>query len=148
MSHSSLSGKGEWLLIIPDNASLERAPNWVCIQTLLCVCVCVCVCVCTCARVRAQLFQLLIWSVSPHRCGLPSFSVLGIFQSRILEWVAISSSRGSFPPRDRIWVSCICRWILSNWAAWEALLSNPYLPWVSSHIYLPIIYHLWDVFFV
>ena len=144
MSHSSLSGKGEWLLIIPDNASLERALNWVCIQTLLCVCVCVCMRVHVCA----QLFQLLIWSVSSRRCGLPSFSVLGIFQARILEWVAISSSRGSSPPRDRIWVSCICRWILSNWAAWEALLSNPYLLLVSSHIYLPIIYHLWDVFFV
>ena len=30
----------------------------------------------------------------------------GIFQARILEWVAISSSRGSSPPRDQTHVSC------------------------------------------
>ena len=32
-------------------------------------------------------------------CSLPAFSH-GIFQARVLEWVAISFSRGSFPPRD------------------------------------------------
>ena len=43
------------------------------------------------------------------------FSVYGIFQARILEWVAISFSRGSSWPRDRTWVSylsCIGRGIL------------------------------------
>ncbi|MCB2687161.1 hypothetical protein KQ755_14935, partial [Listeria monocytogenes] len=30
-------------------------------------------------------------------CSLPGFSVYGIFQEKILEWVAISSSRGIFP---------------------------------------------------
>ena len=34
-------------------------------------------------------------------------SVHGIFQARILEWVAISFSRASSGPRDRTWVSCI-----------------------------------------
>ena len=34
-------------------------------------------------------------------CSLPGSSVPGILQARILEWVAISFSRGSFPPRDR-----------------------------------------------
>ena len=33
-------------------------------------------------------------------------SVHGILQARILEWVAISSSRGSSGPRDQTWVSC------------------------------------------
>ncbi|KAG5213536.1 hypothetical protein JEQ12_009322 [Ovis aries] len=37
----------------------------------------------------------------------PSSSVHGIPQARILEWVAISYSRGSSCPRDRTWVSCI-----------------------------------------
>ena len=37
----------------------------------------------------------------------PGPSVLGILQARILEWVAIPSSRGSSGPRDRTWVSCI-----------------------------------------
>ena len=34
-------------------------------------------------------------------CSLPGSSVLGIFQARILEWVAISYSRGSSCPRDK-----------------------------------------------
>jgi len=33
-------------------------------------------------------------------CSPPGASVRGIFQARILEWVAISSSRGSSQPRD------------------------------------------------
>ena len=33
-------------------------------------------------------------------CSPPGFSVHMILQARILEWVAISSSRGSSPPRD------------------------------------------------
>ena len=40
-------------------------------------------------------------------CSLPSSSVGGIIQAKILEWVAISSSRGSSQPRDRTHVSCI-----------------------------------------
>ena len=39
-------------------------------------------------------------------CSLPGSSVLGILQARILEWVAISSSRGSSQPRDGTQVSC------------------------------------------
>ena len=38
--------------------------------------------------------------------SLPGSSIHGIFQARILEWVAISFSRGSSWPRDRTWVSC------------------------------------------
>ena len=37
----------------------------------------------------------------------PGSSVLGIFQMRILEWIAISFSRGSSQPRDQTWISCI-----------------------------------------
>ena len=37
----------------------------------------------------------------------PGSTVHGIFQARILEWVVIPSSRGSSPPRDQAWVSCI-----------------------------------------
>ena len=39
--------------------------------------------------------------------SLPGSSVHGIFQARILECVAMPSSRGSSQPRDRTWVSCI-----------------------------------------
>ena len=63
------------------------------------VCVCVCVCV-----------------------YLPGSSVHGILQARTLEWGAISSSRGSPPPREHIHVSsisCFDRWGLAHCAPWE-----------------------------
>ena len=43
----------------------------------------------------------------PMGCSLPGSSVHGILQARILEWVAISFSRGSSRPRDRTQVSRI-----------------------------------------
>ena len=45
----------------------------------------------------------------PMDCSPPGSSVYGIFQARILEWVAFSSSKGSFLPRYQTWVSCIGR---------------------------------------
>ena len=42
----------------------------------------------------------------PMKCSPPGSSVYGIIQARILEWVAISSSRGSTWPRDWTCVSC------------------------------------------
>ena len=48
----------------------------------------------------------------PLDCSPPGSSVQGIFQARILEWVAISSSRGSFWSRNQTCFSCIGRWIL------------------------------------
>ena len=42
---------------------------------------------------------------NPMDCNLPGFSVHGILQARILEWVAMPSSRGSSWPRDQDCVS-------------------------------------------
>ena len=58
-------------------------------------------------------------SLPPHRSSLPGSSVCGIFQTRILEWVAISYSRESSRPKDQTPVSCIGRWLLYHWATWE-----------------------------
>ena len=44
----------------------------------------------------------------------------GVFQARILDWVAISYSRGSSQARDRIHVSCIGRQILYHSTTQEA----------------------------
>ena len=41
----------------------------------------------------------------PMDCSLPGFSIHGILQARILEWVAISFCRGSSQPRDQTQVS-------------------------------------------
>ena len=46
---------------------------------------------------------------SPVDRSLPGSSVRGISQARVLEWVANSFSRGSSPPRDQTWVSCVGR---------------------------------------
>ena len=53
-------------------------------------------------------------------CSPPGSSVHGIPQVRILEWVAIFSSRGSSQPRDQTHVSCIGWWILYDYTTWEA----------------------------
>ena len=44
---------------------------------------------------------------NPMDCSPPGFSVHGILPAKILEWVAIFFSRGSFQPRGGIWVFCI-----------------------------------------
>ena len=48
----------------------------------------------------------------PMDCSPPGSSLPGIFQARILEWVAIPFSRGPSWPRDWNRVTCIGRWIL------------------------------------
>ena len=60
----------------------------------------------------------------PMDCSLPGFSVHGISQARILELVAMPSSRGSSRPRDWTCISCIGRWILYHCATWEAPCVN------------------------
>ena len=57
---------------------------------------------------------------SPMDYSLPGSSVHGIFQARILEYTAISFSRGSFQPRDRTWVSWIAGICFTFWATKEA----------------------------
>ena len=59
-------------------------------------------------------------------CSLPSSSVHGISQARMLEWVAISYSRESSQPRNRTHVSGIGRWILYYRTTWEALEDYAY----------------------
>ena len=56
---------------------------------------------------------------NPIDCNPPGSSVHGILQVRKLEWVAVSSSRGSSRPRDRTRVFCTGRWILYRCATWE-----------------------------
>ena len=54
----------------------------------------------------------------PMNYSPSGFSVHGIFQARIPEWVAVSYSRGPSWPRDRTRVSCIGRRILDHSATW------------------------------
>ena len=52
----------------------------------------------------------------PMDCKPPGSSVHGIFQARILEWVAISLSRGSSEPRYQTRVSCTTGQLFTDWA--------------------------------
>ena len=65
-----------------------------------------------------------VWLLcDPMDCSLPGLSVHGISQARILEWAAISHSRGFCPPKDLTHlscVSCIDTWILYHCTTWKA----------------------------
>ena len=88
------------IVLLNFHKSLELV--CVCMSVCVCVCVCVCLCVSVCVCVRDQFCSTVY---DPINCSLPGSSVHRIFQARILEWVAISCSRGSSPPRDQICVS-------------------------------------------
>ena len=64
-----------------------------------------------------------VWLCDPMDCSPPGSSLHGIFQTRILQWVAISFSRGPSWPSNQTYIpcaSCIGRWILYHCATWEA----------------------------
>ena len=61
-------------------------------------------------------------------CSLPGSSIHGILQARILEWIAISFSRGSFQARDWTWVSCISGKLFTTWAREPSQNHLPKLP--------------------
>ena len=83
--------------------------------------------VCMCAESRPTL-------CNPMDYSLPHSSVHGIFQATILEWVAISSSRGYSRPKDQAHISCVScigRWILYNYTSWQAPEMSG--TWTQSH---------------
>ena len=60
----------------------------------------------------------------PMDCSLPGSSGHGILQARVLEWVAVPSSRGSSQPRDWTCVSLCCL----HWQAGSLPLAPPGKP--------------------
>ena len=71
-----------------------------------------------------------IWLCDLMGSSPPGSSVHKISQERILEWVAISFSRGSsWPISGSTYVFCISRWILYRWATREAPIK-----WYHLHI--------------
>ena len=76
-------------------------------------------------------------------CSPPGSSVPGISQARILQWVAMSFSRGSSWPRDRTLFSCVSwigRWVLYHCAIWVAPRPPPtsnhkcFLSWLGGYL--------------
>ena len=73
--------------------------------------------------------QLCLILCDPMDC-----TIHGIFQARILEWVAIPFSRGSSQPRDRTQVSCIAGGFFTSWATREAQECSDYTQLHSSNM--------------
>ena len=68
---------------------------------------------------ECEVTQLCPTLCDPVDCSLPRSSIDGIFQVRVLEWVAISLSRGSSSPRDRTQVSHFVGRCFTIWATRE-----------------------------
>ena len=89
----------------------------------------------------SEVAQLCPTLCDPMDCSLPAFSIHRIFQARVLEWVAISFSRGSSWPRDWTQVSRITGSHFTVWATseviiyWVAMLFMNLLP-KSASIFL------------
>ena len=67
-------------------------------------------------------------SLQAHRLYPIGPSVHGVFQARMLKWVAISSSRGFSQPRNQTYISCIGGQSLYHCTSWEALIQE--LKWM------------------
>ena len=72
-------------------------------------------------KVKVLVSQLCLILCDPRDCSTPGSSAHGILQARILEWVAISFSRGSSQPRDQTQVFCIAGRFFTNWATQKSL---------------------------
>ena len=69
----------------------------------------------------AQSLQSYLTLFDPMDHSPPGSSVHEILQARILEWVAMLSSRECPQPRDQTCVSCTAGGFFTHWATWEAL---------------------------
>ena len=76
----------------------------------------ICCCCCLVAQSHSTPWDLMDYSPQGS-------SVHRILQARLLEWVTISFSRGSFQPRNRTGISHNCRQILYHSVTWEDLIS-------------------------
>ena len=96
---------------------------------------------------ESELPQSCLTLCNPMDCSLRGSSVHGNFQARVLEWVAISFSRGSSWPRDWTQVSRIAGTRFTIWATREVLfINNLRIFHINVHIffyYLSIICSIW-----
>ena len=84
-------------------------------------------------------FKSRLTLVTSMDCSPPGSSIHGISQARILEWVAISFSRGSSRPRN--WtpiscVSCIGRQILYHWSPFAHAFPSPWQVFLPNNHWL------------
>ena len=103
-----------WLVLVKQQNQLPNS-TYKKVRNLLfrnIVCLNIISCCCSVTQSCPTLCDLM-------NCSPSGSSVHGIFQTKILEWVVISFSKGSSWARDQTHVSCIfciCRQILYHWA--------------------------------
>ena len=97
-----------------------------------------------CGEVKVKATQLC-----PTLCEPMGYTVHGILQGRILEWVVFPSSGESSPPRDGIQVSCIAGRFFTSWATREVPMSGEIEPnfcWEELQIILQGELEHWSLF--
>ena len=112
--HGSLGIESElYFFFFFSECSKNMSKNMALLLTILSACLLIT------AKSEKESVSQSVGSNSLRPC-LPGFSAHGILQARILEWVAISFSRGSFQPRNQTWVSCISDRFFTIWRTQEA----------------------------
>ena len=79
---------------------------------------------CCAAETNTTIVKVKVAQSCPTLCNPMNYTVHGILQARILEWVAFPFSRGSSQPRDWAQVSRIAGGFFINWAT----KPNPRIP--------------------
>ena len=99
-----------------------------------------------CCMFSCHVVSASLW---PMDCSLPGSSVHGILQARILEWVAISSSRGSSWPRDQTCVSCIASGFFTAEPPGKPIYVYIYIIYIFFLIFFPLwfIHRILNLFF-
>ena len=102
-----------WHLLVQTGLTSNRNME----VTFLCfLLICPCVCVIGCSVVSDSF-------ASPWTVAFQDPPSLGFFQARILDWIAMPSSRGCFQSREQTGfshISCTGRWTVYHWATWKA----------------------------
>ena len=85
-------------------------------------------------QIWSEVAQLCPTLCNPMECSLPGSSFHGFFQAIVLEWIAISFSRGSSQARDRTRVSHIVDRCFTVWATREvkSILNTHWKDWCWS----------------
>ena len=105
--HTGRDGHVSWTWILPACSSLKTWFGWV--ERIMLYNFGI-------GRKESEMAQSCLTLCDPMGHRLPGSSIHGIFQARVLEWVAISFSRGSSWPRDRTQVSRIVGRRFTVWA--------------------------------
>jgi len=85
------TGKPGMLQSMGSQRAGHNWANWTELNWCVCVCVCVCVCI--------KWSEVKVAQFCPTLCDPMDYTVLGILQARILEWVAFSLPREFSQPR-------------------------------------------------